>query len=185
MIYLMRHGLDDETFIGGHSNVDLTDVGIKQVNGAGIWLKSQSFDIREIYTSDVKRAVTTANIINEYLNLNIIKLNKLRELDKGLLTGMKKEDAEVKYPEYIKVNDINMRYPEGESMLDLYLRIKKFLVDISKYDKSILVTHRGVINMIYYLLNNDKLDTNKEKYNVTHASIHEFDIDNRKIRRIR
>ena len=28
MIYLLRHGLDDETKIGGYSNVSLTDEGI-------------------------------------------------------------------------------------------------------------------------------------------------------------
>ena len=31
MIYLLRHGLDNEDYIGGWSNVDLTKEGIKQV----------------------------------------------------------------------------------------------------------------------------------------------------------
>ena len=31
MIYLIRHGLDDEKYIGGWSDVDLTIVGRKQV----------------------------------------------------------------------------------------------------------------------------------------------------------
>ena len=30
MIYLVRHGLDDESFIGGYSNVGLIDEWIKQ-----------------------------------------------------------------------------------------------------------------------------------------------------------
>lgn len=185
MIYLVRHGLDDESYVGGHSVVDLVPEGIMQVNDLGIWLWKQEFDVDRIYTSDIKRAVSTAEIINKYLELSIIKTSDLRELDKGLLTGLKKEIAMVKYPEYIEVNDINIRYPYGESMLDLYSRMKKFLADISLYDKSLVVTHRGVINMIYCILNGDELDMNKEKYNVEHGSVHELDLGRSRVRRIR
>ena len=31
MIYFLRHGLDDERYIGGWSEVDLTDEGVEQV----------------------------------------------------------------------------------------------------------------------------------------------------------
>ena len=185
MIYLVRHGLDDESYIGGHSNIDLTEFGIKQVENTGIWLKENNIKVRSIYTSDIKRAVTTSQIIGEILNLDIIKTNELRELDKGLLTGLKKEVAISKYPEYININKIERRYPNGESMLDLYKRIKSLLKNINKYDNSLLVTHRGVINMIYVLLNNDKLTMDKEKYDVEHASVHELDLKKSKIRRIK
>ena len=59
MIYLMRHGLDDENFIGGWSDVDLIEEGIRQVESVGEKLKSSNIDIEKIITSDVKRAVTT------------------------------------------------------------------------------------------------------------------------------
>lgn len=185
MIYLVRHGLDDESYIGGHSNVDLTEIGIKQVENTGLWLKENNIKVNKIYTSDIKRAVTTSNIIGKILNLDIIKTSELRELDKGLLTGLKKEVAMNKYPEYIKVNRIDVKYPNGESMLDLYKRMKLLLKNIDKYNNSLLVTHRGVINMIYVLLNSDELTMDKEKYGVEHASVHELNLDKRKIRRIK
>lgn len=183
MIYLVRHGLDDEGFIGGYSNVGLIDVGKRQINEVGLWLRENIKDINKIYTSDVKRAVESANIINKYLNLEIIKTSKLRELDKGLLNGMKKKEANIKYPDYINVTDIKTKYPSGESMNDLYERIKQLLRNIDKYDNSILITHRGVINMLYVLLNDDKLTMDKEKYDVTHASIHK--LENKKIWRVK
>lgn len=93
MIYLVRHGLDDESYIGGHSNVDLTEIGIKQVENMGLWLKGNDIKVSRIYTSDIKRAVTTSNIIGGILNLDIIKTSELRELDKGLLTGLKKRSS--------------------------------------------------------------------------------------------
>lgn len=185
MIYLIRHGLDDERFIGGYSNVGLIDEGIKQMNETGIWLKEKIKDVNKIYTSDIKRAIQSAEIINSYLNLKIEITDILRELDKGLLNGLDKEIAKISYPDYIKVNNINIKYPDGESMLDLYNRIKKLLDTINNYDNSLIITHRGVINMIYILLNNDELTMDKEKYNVTHASVHELNLEKKLIRRIK
>lgn len=90
MIYLIRHGLDDESYIGGHSNVDLIDIGIKQAKETGIWLKENNINVNKIYSSDIKRAITTSNIIGKILNLDVVETGELRELDKGLLTGQKK-----------------------------------------------------------------------------------------------
>jgi len=185
LIYLVRHGLDDESYVGGHSDVDLIDEGIIQVHELGAWMMKQNFDISRIYTSDIKRTVTTTEIINKYLELPVIETSDLRELDKGLLTGLKKEIAIGQYSEYINLNDVRIRYPGGESMIDLYIRIKKLLLNISLYDNSLMVTHRGVINMIYCLLNQDRLDLNKEKYGVVHASVHELDIVKSRVRRIK
>lgn len=69
-------------------------------------------------------------------------------------------------------------------MIDLYKRMWCFLEKIKLYDDVLLVTHRGVINMFYYILLDEKLDMNKEKFNVSHASIHEMDIEKKLIRRI-
>ena len=52
-------------------------------------------------------------------------------------------------------------------------------------DDTLLITHRGVINMIYYILNNKELDLNKKQFGVVTASVHEFDKENNTIKRIR
>ena len=75
------------------------------------------------------------------------------------------------------------KYPNGESMLDLYIRMKIFL-DNFKDDNVLLVTHRGVINMFYYILNDVMIDMDKEKFGVVHGSIHEMDKNKKLIRRI-
>lgn len=185
MIYLIRHGLDDESFIGGYSDIGLTKEGIKQVNESSLWLKENNISFNKIYTSDIKRAIESSEIINSYFNLDIEIIKDLRELDKGILNGMDKEFARINYPDYIEVNNINIKYPNGESMIDLYKRIKLLLDKIDKYNNSLLVTHRGVINVIYILLNNDEITMNKEKYGVTHASVHELNLKNKKIRRVK
>lgn len=185
MIYFVRHGLDDESYIGGYSTVNLTMEGIRQAEESALWLKDSGLEFNRIYSSDIKRAVSTAEIINKYFDLSITKDCQLRELDKGEMNGLKKEIAMEKYPEFMNVDDIYMRYPSGESMYDLYCRIKVLLSNISRYDKSLIVTHRGVINMMYIMFSGDDLNMDKEKYGVEHASIHELDLVKSRIRRIR
>lgn len=185
MIYLIRHGLDDERFIGGYSSVGLVDLGIKQIEESSEWILKQGYDIKKIYSSDITRAIESAKIIANKLNLDIIVDKRLREQNKGLLNGMNRLDAEKFFSHYLFSKSVDTCYPDGESLRDLYLRIRELLVDVSIYDKSLLVTHRGVINMIYYLTHNDELDMNKDKYGVVHGSVHELNLIKSKIRRIK
>ena len=183
MIYLVRHGLDDENYIGGWSDVDLIDEGIKQIESTREYIIN-NLKINKIITSDIKRARTTANIINEQLELPLEIDKTLRELDKGDYTGIKKDTLTKEEKEFIKNITIYDIYPNGESMKGFYERIVKIIPTLKKYEDSLVVTHRGVINMIYYYLNDIEVDMNKERFNVTHGSVHELDLNNKKIRRI-
>ena len=185
MIYLLRHGLDDENYVGGHSENNLIEEGIKQVEEITTHIENKNLDIKRMYSSDIKRAVTTASIINKKLKVPIYYTPHLRELDKGDLTGVLVEKAKLEYPDYFKDVNTNTRYPNGESMKDLYQRIKELLPTLKNINNSLIVTHRGVINMIYYLLNNIELDMEKTRFDVTHASLHELDLENKTIKKIR
>ena len=186
MIYLLRHGLDDEDYIGGHSDVDLIDEGIEQVKRSSEFIKS--LDIDRIITSDVKRAVSSARIVKDSLEgeISFEVDSRLRELDKGLLTGRLRSSLTKEEEEICNMTDINQRYPNGESMQDMYDRVK-YLIDSGYFldkNSSLIVTHRGIINMIYFMFNNEPLTMNKKKFGVSHASVHELDIEKRKIKRI-
>ena len=181
MIYLMRHGQDDETKIGGWSNVNLTIEGIKQVNEIGS--RCSNLEIEKIISSDVKRCQETSLIMQNYLNKPIFYNRNLREQSKGNLNGMNALEAKKKYAELLENITPTTIYPNGESLFDLYIRIKKIMPWILKQDKALIITHRGVINMLYYILNNIELDMNKTQFNVTHASIHELDPAKKLIKR--
>ena len=182
MIYLLRHGLDDERYIGGWSSVDLIPEGIVQVQSAAKFING-NLNVNGIISSDIKRAISTANIVNEKLNINIRYTDELRELDKGIYTGVLKNTLSDEELDMIKNMGIYDKYSNGEAMIDLYNRMKEYLYKL-KDDDILLVTHRGVINMFYYLLNDISLDMNKERFNVTHGSVHEMDINRKIIRRI-
>ena len=182
MIYFLRHGLDDENYIGGWSNVGLTKEGILEVKNSASKLKG--FPIKKIISSDVVRARETSEIVSDILKIPVTYTDKLRELNKGILNGMPKEEAHLKYGEYLDTRDIEKRFPEGESLLDLYNRIKKYLDEILKEDDTLFITHRGVINMIYFILNDIPLDYDKKRFGVTHASCHELDKEKMKIKKL-
>ena len=174
MIYLVRHGLDDEKYIGGYSNVSLTKEGISQVERLARFLKNNNYKFEKIVSSDILRARQTSEIIARELGLEIEFNPLLRELNKGKLNGMLKERANTEFPLFMKEITIETKYPDGESMIEFYERIKDSLERILKLDNKLLVTHRGVINMLYYLLNDISVDMNKERFGVEHATLHEL-----------
>lgn len=188
MIYLLRHGLDDERFIGGWSDVDLLPEGIEQVNNTLDKMKSLGISVEKILVSDVLRAKTTADLVlAKYSSISSYEVNTIfNEQNKGLLNGMPVEIADRDYPKYRGKNvQIDTVYPEGESLLDLYKRIKECLNEIlSLDDNTLIVTHRGVINMLYFILNEQELDMDKKQFGVTHASLHELNKKEKSIRKV-
>ena len=185
MIYLMRHGKDDEAYVGGHSDLGLTEEGIKQIEEIIPFIKKY-LNIDKIYTSDIKRAIETTDIINKELELDVIVDSNLRERDKGLLTGKLKEDLTEEEYNNLHTNDINEKMIGGESMKDYYDKVLSLYESgyFDDKDNYLIVTHRGLINMLYVILNDDELTTHKKKYHVAHGSIHAFDLKTKTINRI-
>ena len=126
MIYLLRHGLDDEQYIGGWSDVSLVRDGIKQVELVKDYI-SNNIEFNKIISSDILRAKQTAEIINKNFNKEIIYTDLLREQSKGDYNGKLKSSIDDN--DYFLGNTtIYDTYPNGESLLDLYFRIEKLLL---------------------------------------------------------
>ena len=72
------------------------------------------------------------------------------------------------------------------ALRDLYNRMKMYLNQIMLMDdNTLLITHRGVINMIYYILYDKELDMDKKQFGVVTASVHELDKDLKLIKKVR
>ena len=150
MIYFIRHGLDDESYIGGWSNISLTDIGRKQIKDSANWIK-ENLNIKEIISSDILRARESALIIGNILNIEVTYLEPLREQNKGIYNGLEKKKLKQVDKTFIKNMQVDTIFPEGESLKDLYRRICKLIDELDTLkDDVLIVTHRGVINMIYY-----------------------------------
>ncbi len=89
-LFLIRHGQtlwNKEGRYQGDMDIGLTRVGFKQARLAAKYLSKVDFS--NIYSSPLRRAIDTANIINKTRNLKIIARENLKEINFGKWEGMK------------------------------------------------------------------------------------------------
>lgn len=160
MCYLIRHGKDDDSVRGGWSNSPLTSEGRMQVNNLAVKLTSRDdLNIGMIYTSDLLRAIQTADILSVALSAPVTELPEFRESNNGILAGMDNVLAAERYPGLYWSNlSWEQAYPGGESPCKFHERISNawyaFKKTIQGLDYNvILVTHGGVINVIQCIEN--------------------------------
>ena len=177
MIYLLRHGADDDTRLGGWSDASLSPLGIAQVQKTGEAIAQGSFGIRRIYSSDLPRARESAEIIAEKLGLSVVYIKAFRETNNGDLAGLKIETAKKEYPGlYWRSLEWNQAYPNGESPNQFVNRIRiawqSFKREEStKAGNALLVTHGGVIDVILCLENGLPYTNKHVSYRIAHAEI--------------
>ena len=103
-LVLVRHGESEwnlENKFTGWTDVDLSENGIKEAKEAGIVLKEKGFTFDVAYTSVLKRANHTLDLILKELNLQI-PINyswRLNERHYGALQGLNKDETKAKYGE--------------------------------------------------------------------------------------
>ena len=160
--YLVRHGKDDDTVRGGWGQQSLSDVGKVQADELASFIQRSNLGIKHIYSSDLLRAMQTAQSVADKLLLPIIPMAEFREVNNGDLAGMKNELASKMYPGlYWNTLDWEQKYPGGESPREFYERISTAWDAFQKTvleqnEKVLLVTHGGVINVILSIVNGEK-----------------------------
>lgn len=150
-LYLVRHGETVHNLEGriqGHSDSPLTPLGIKQAEAAAARLASEKFDA--VYSSDLGRAVATAEIISTPHNLPVQTTELIREACFDKVQGMTQKEFEQKYPEdYRKWREDSVHYrpPGAETLESLISRCGEFLQMISEKhsdgERLLAVVHGG------------------------------------------
>lgn len=159
-IIIVRHG---ETYSNqkgtylGWTDIDLNQTGVEQAHEAKEKLKKEKIDI--IYSSPLKRAIRTAEIINENHNLDILMSAKIKERNFGKWDDLTYKEVTAKYPDEFAAwtsDWINYKIEHGESAIESYQRVCNFTDDVlSRHiDKTVLiVAHSGSIRyMLAHLL---------------------------------
>ena len=183
---IVRHGETEwnrEDKLQGQIDIALSEKGIKQAKEIAKLLKKEK--IYTIYSSDLSRAVITAEEINKYHHIKIKKSKNLREIDLGDANGTLRSELAQKFPEFMeakKNNYFNASYPNGESYKDVQERVKKFLSEIKEKNGTILVVaHQGFNRtLIGYLGGID--DLKMTSIEVPHDVIYFVDADTKEIR---
>ena len=153
---LVRHGQSDwnnKNLFTGWENPDLTSKGIDEAHATGLLLKKQSKIYSYLFTSLLDRAINTANIIIEELDLNginVVRDEALNERDYGELTGLNKDDAREKWGEdqvHIWRRSFDIPPPGGESLKDTADRVIPYyenkILPLLFEDNNILVSAHG------------------------------------------
>ena len=152
-IILVRHGETEwnvkEVFRGG-IDIDLNETGLKQAQLLAKYLSDIKIDA--IYSSPLKRALTTAEIMASYHKLKVEIAPGLIDFDYGEWQGLPHQEVRDKYirlyaqwierPELIKM-------PAGESLDEVRERAMG-VVDrvIAKYEGCVVLVSHRVVNKV-------------------------------------
>ena len=175
--YLARHGKDDDTVRGGWSKTPLTEEGIRQAESLASFIHNNKLDIKHIYSSDLPRAMQTAEAIGNQLQLPVIPMQEFREVNNGILAGMNNDLAAETFPGlYWNTLDWEQRYPEGESPREFYERVceawNRFQSSALEHTENVLlVTHGGVIQVILSIVNGEEYSNRKTLRKIRNAEL--------------
>jgi probable phosphoglycerate mutase len=184
-IYFIRHGIDDEGYRGGWSQRGLVVEGYRQAERLGCYLKENqsNFNITRILSSDLQRALDTSNEIARALSLPVESSPNWRETNNGVIAGMPHEIANERYPGlYFSSLTMDERFPGGESPQEFFKRIStsfsELCNDLESTDPKenvIVVTHGGVINVIYHILKGITWTNKSTSFPTSYTSIHKIE----------
>ncbi len=177
-----KHNLGDESkhiFAGNSIDDELAEEGVsnarqlaKKINELG------GYD--NIFCSNLKRSVETAEIINKELqkNIELTKIFELREIDIGDFASHTEEEVKRFFPEAAKAfydGDIEKwDFPNGENYSDVKLRIEtglEIIKDKSSDSNQVLFCGHGMLNRIVFYLFNNRVKNLWQKRNYPHDKI--------------
>ena len=140
LLALVRHGQSEwnlKNLFTGWRDVDLTEKGVAEAREAARKLKAQGIKFDVAFTSALKRAQRTLDLMLGELSqtsIPVIKNQALNERDYGDLVGLNKDDARKKWGEeqvHIWRRSYDVAPPGGESLKDTLARtLPYYITDI-------------------------------------------------------
>jgi alpha-ribazole phosphatase len=173
-IYLIRHGETEgaETIrYKGHIDVPLSEKGIRQMERVAECLSAEvqkrgsaevtselpnfrTSELSAIYTSDLSRAVKSAEFIAKPHGLTPVIMPELRERNFGIWEGMAFDEIKEKYPEEFGAwagNPLKFSPMQGESTIevrDRALKVFNEIVEKHTGHNFAIVSHGGINRII-------------------------------------
>jgi phosphoglycerate mutase, BPG-dependent, family 1 len=137
LLVLVRHGQSAwnlTNLFTGWRDVDLTEQGIEEARAAGRKLVTQNIRFDVAFTSNLKRAQRTLDLMLTEMgqtNVPIFKDQALNERDYGDLSGLNKDEARVKWGDeqvHIWRRSYDVAPPGGESLRDTAARVLPYYI---------------------------------------------------------
>lgn len=155
LLYIVRHGETEQNAEGllqGKSGGNLNKKGIEQARLTALALRNK--DITAIHSSNLDRALDTALIISDLIGAVLIPENQLRERNLGNLE-LKSWDDYLQAQQASGQSHEEFKPEGGESLLEMQIRLKPFLEEISgPYQRTnlLIVGHNALNSVILDML---------------------------------
>ena len=184
-LYLVRHGQsagNAEGRFGGHGPTPLSRLGIRQAEKTARMLAKEG--INAIYSSDLHRAVQTAEPLAKLLGLTVIQTPAFRERHVGVLEGLTFDESKAEFPkDYYALVSRNIHHviTKGESYRHLLRRTTNELREVLRRhagEKIVIYSHTGAICFLtLHLMGAIHRDTKQTPWIVTsNCGINRFEI---------
>ncbi|HYC79824.1 MAG TPA: histidine phosphatase family protein [Candidatus Binatia bacterium] len=177
-LIFVRHGETEfnkhHQLMGQRIDAPLDEKGLEQAKEV-IGKLPDDFEI--IYSSPLKRAAQTAEIIANHFSKAVEYNNNLKERDFGSLSGKTWHQIDEEVGAHLSELDEQLKYDYtpygGETAEQVRSRLNTFIEEVrSKHpdSKIVVVTHYGLINLM------NQMFPHKEHHKLTNTSIHKFEI---------
>lgn len=182
LVYVVRHGETEWNRIGkqqGHLDSPLTERGIEQAHALAEGLINRGIEL--VFSSDLGRAIATADIICEKLGLSVRKDMRLRERHLGSLQGLTKDEWRMKNPDEWMTflsGDPDYCFPGGESARQRFERSVGCVEALAKKNSGriiLIVTHGGVLSGLFYRVIGISLSVPRQ-FSLFNAAINRFTV---------
>lgn len=163
-LYIIRHGeteWNNEKRLQGRSDIELNSYGIELAQITSEALKEVEFDL--IYSSPLKRAYKTAEILRGSRDIMINTDDRLREMCFGAYEGEKTDDLPESFWKFFD-DPVNFEPAEGgESYEDVVKRAKSFIDEVvvkasEKYKRMLIVAHGALNKALMITLNHQGIE---------------------------
>jgi probable phosphoglycerate mutase len=153
-ILLARHGESDWNHTKrwqGFADRPLTELGLAQAERLADRLDETELDA--VWSSDLKRARDTAEVVARRKGLEVQTTPELREVDVGSWSGLTRAEAEARFPEgYARWIQGGEGWEDGETYSQLGERVVRAILAIAAAHEGgrvLVVAHGGTIRAIH------------------------------------
>jgi broad specificity phosphatase PhoE len=153
-LWLARHGQSDwnaELRWQGHADRPLTALGRRQA----LELAEQLADtvVDAVYSSDLRRALETAEPVAGRKGLRVVEIVELREIDVGSWSGLSRAEAQARFPDgFERWTRGSHGWDDGETYEQMTERVVGAALRIAEahHEESVLlVAHGGPIRALH------------------------------------
>lgn len=151
-LLIIRHGQSEADLLGvheGRADFPLTELGVQQAERMSAYVAAY-FPPDIILTSPLRRAKGTALLLKAETGCELIEEKDLMEFNNGVLAGLARGEAAVKYPLPPNGRPAHIPIENGESELEFRFRAERIfhqiIFDYRDYKRVAIVSHGGLIS---------------------------------------